>query len=177
MNPTLDVPVLETPRLVLRGHRLEDFEAMVAIWTDPIVQKHFHGAVSTREDVWSKLLRQFGSWAALGYGMWAVEEKASGEYIGAAGVFEVKRALDPALADAPEAGWALASRVHGRGYATEAVKAALAWVDVQLRRPRVFCIVVPGNTASIRVAEKCGFRPFGETNYKDAPTLIFLRET
>ena len=171
------VPVLDTPRLVLRGHRVGDFEAMVGIWTDPIVQKHFHGAQLTREEIWSKLLKQFGCWVALGYGMWAVEEKASGEYVGAVGVFEVMRELDPALAGVPEAGWSLASRVHGRGYATEAMQAVLTWVDVRLRCKRVFCIVSPANTSSIRVAEKCGFKPFGETIYKDEATLIFVRET
>jgi RimJ/RimL family protein N-acetyltransferase len=65
--------------------------------------------------------------------------------------------------------------VHGRGYATEATRAALAWIDARLGNPRMFCIVSPENVASIRVAEKCGFRRWTETTYKDEPTLIFLR--
>jgi RimJ/RimL family protein N-acetyltransferase len=175
-TPTLDVPVLETPRLILRGHTLADFEAMVGIWTDPIVQKHFHGEPLSREEVWSKLLKQFGSWAALGYGMWAVEEKASREYVGACGVFEVKRDIGSEFEGMPEAGWALASRMHGRGYATEAMMAALDWIEAHLGDPRLFCIIAPGNTPSVRVAEKCGFKPHGETVYKDEPTLILVRD-
>ena len=171
----LNIPVLSTPRLTLRGYRMEDLDPMVAIWNDPIVRRHFHNRPSAREDVWGSLLRQFGCWVMLGYGMWAIEEKATGEYIGAAGIFDVKRDLDPALDGIPEAGWTLASRCHGKGYATEAVRAALAWVDE--RHPRQFCIITPQNTPSVRVAEKCGFRPYGETIYKEEPTLIFVRES
>jgi RimJ/RimL family protein N-acetyltransferase len=174
---SLNVPVLETPRLILRGHKLEDLDAMVAIWNDPVVRKHFHGRPSAREDIWAQLLRHFGCWAALGYGMWAIEEKDTGDYVGAAGVFEVKRGIDRAFEGVPEAGWALASRVHGQGYATEAMGAALGWIDAHLGNPRLFCIITPGNVASIRVAGKCGFRSWGETTYKDEKTLIFVRES
>ncbi len=128
----IDIPILETPRLILRGHKLEDFEASVAIWSDPVVCRYFHGAPMTREDIWGRLLRTFGMWAAFDYGSWAVEEKESGDYIGRVGVAEVKRDLDPALEGMPEAGWTLAARVHGKGYATEAMQAALAWSDARL---------------------------------------------
>jgi len=172
----LHIPTLETPRLILRAHRLEDFEAMVALWSDPIVRKHFHGTPLTREDIWSRFLRGFGGWAVMGYGMWAVEEKQTGEYVGTVGAFEVKRELVPPVVGMPEAGWTLTPRVHGRGLATEAARAALAWTDARLGHPRMFCIVAPENLPSIRVAEKLGFRRSGETMYKDEPTLIFLRE-
>ena len=171
----LHIPVLETPRLILRGHRLEDLDAMMAIWSDPIVRRYFHARPNAREDIWAQLLRHFGCWAALGYGMWAVEEKETGAYVGTAGIFDVKRDLDPALDGIPEAGWTIASRCHGKGYATETMRAAFAWADK--RHPRQFCIVNPENIASIRVAEKCGFRRCGETIYKEEPTLIFVRDS
>jgi RimJ/RimL family protein N-acetyltransferase len=173
----LNIPILETPRLILRGHKLGDFDPLVAIWSDPIVLKHFHGPVLTREEHWAKFLRLFGIWALLGYGMWAIEEKSTGEYIGATGIFDVKRELDPALDGVPEAGWTLAARCHGKGYATEATHAALGWVDGNLAHRLLFCIIATTNAASIRVAEKCGFQPRGETIYKEEPTLIFLRES
>jgi RimJ/RimL family protein N-acetyltransferase len=177
MPPTIiDIPILSTPRLVLRGHKLEDFETTVAIWTDPVVRRHFHGPAMTREDLWARFLRQFGMWAVMGYGSWAVEEKETGDYIGTVGVFEVKRDIEPSLDGVPEAGWTLAARVHGKGYATEAAQAALAWADAHLNRPRMCCIIAPANTSSVRVAEKCGFRFWQETVYKDAPTLILTRE-
>lgn len=172
----LFIPVIETPRLILRGHRLEDFPVMVAIWQDPIVVRHFHGEPLSREDIWSRFLRGFGMWLVSGYGLWAVEEKATGAYVGTVGIFEVKRDMKPPIDDMPEAGWTFASRVHGKGYATEAMMAALAWTDAKLGNPRMFCIVAPENAASIRVAEKCGFTPAGETTYKDERTLLFLRQ-
>jgi RimJ/RimL family protein N-acetyltransferase len=177
MATDIPIPRLETPRLILRANRFEDFEAMVAIWTDPAVRRHFHGDPLTREDMWSRFLRGFGMWAVMGYGAWAVEEKATGDYVGTVGTFEVKRGIDPALEGMPEAGWTLTPRVHGRGYATEAARAALAWTDAALGYPCLFCIIAPENLASIRVAAKCGFRPWRETVYKDMPTLIFLRES
>jgi len=172
----LKVPTLETPRLILRGHRLEDFEALVALYSDPIVTAHFHGQEISREDCWSRLLRHLGHWAAFGYGIWAIEEKETGAYVGATGAFDVRREMDPPLKDMPEAGWTLASRVHGKGYATEATRAALAWTDAFLNHPKMFCIIARENIASIRVAEKCGFRYWRDTLYKDEPTLIFLRD-
>jgi RimJ/RimL family protein N-acetyltransferase len=172
----LEVPILETPRLILRGHRLDDFPAMVEIWSDPVVQLHFHGQSQTREDIWSKLLRHFGMWAAFGYGMFAVEEKASGAYVGTVGTFDGKRQIELPIEGMPEAGWTLASRVHGKGYATEATAAALAWTDDKLGFPSMFCIVAANNAASIRVAEKCGFERWCETTYKDDPTVVFRRQ-
>lgn len=171
----LHIPVLVTPRLILRGHTLADFPAMVEIWTDPIVQKHFHGQALDREEIWSKLLRQCGMWAVMGYGMFAVEEKSSGDYVGMVGTFEVKRNIHLPVDGMPEAGWTLAPRVHGKGYATEAMAAVLAWMDDKLSQPSMFCIVAPANLASVRVAEKCGFRFWAETTYKNEPTLAFLR--
>jgi RimJ/RimL family protein N-acetyltransferase len=171
-----DIPVLETPRLVLRAHRLGDFETAVKIWSDPVVRKHFHGKALTREDHWGRFLRQFGMWALMGYGSWAVEEKQTGEYIGVVGMFEVRRDMEPKMEGTPEAGWTLAAPAHGKGYATEAARAAIAWIDEKLGAPRLFCIIAPENKPSIRVAEKLGFRYWRDTTYKDAPTLIFLRE-
>lgn len=175
MATDLNIPVLETPRLILRGHRVEDFETMVSIWGDPAVTRHFHGEALTREDIWARFLRGLGSWAVLGYGTWAIEEKETGAYAGAVGIFDVKRGIDPALEDMPEAGWTLAARFHGKGYATEAARAALAWADAHLGRPRMFCIITPANAPSLRVADKCGFRFWREIAYKNEPTLIFLR--
>jgi RimJ/RimL family protein N-acetyltransferase len=172
----LKIPTLETPRLILRGHRIDDFDAMVALYDDPIVMAHIHGQEFTREDRWSRLLRHLGHWAAFGFGLWAIEEKETGAYVGATGAFNLKRDMTPPMEDMPEAGWTLASRVHGRGYATEATLAALAWTDTFLNHPRMFCIIATENRPSIRVAEKCGFRLSGETLYKNEPTLIYLRD-
>ena len=170
------IPVLDTPRLILRGHRIDDFEAMVAIWQDPEVMHHFHVTGLSREEIWGRFVRSFGMWAVSGYGFWAVEDKATGEYAGIAGIFDGKRELVPAVpAYMPEAGWVFARKFHGKGYATETMQAALHWADKALGRPAMFAIVAPANTASIRVAEKCGFKPWYDTIYHDHPTAVLQR--
>ncbi len=172
----LNIPILETPRLILRAHRREDFESMVSIWQDPIVVEHFHGVALSREDIWGRFLRGFGMWAVNGFGLWAVEDKATGAYAGTVGAFEVKREMIPPITDMPEAGWTFAARFHGKGYATEAMQAAFQWTDGALPGRAMFCIVAPENKPSIRVAEKCGFRSWYRTAYHEAPTLVFKRE-
>jgi RimJ/RimL family protein N-acetyltransferase len=171
----LAIPTLETDRLILRGHRESDFEAMLAMWQDPVVQRHFHGEPMSREDAWARFLKGFGLWALRGYGIFAIEEKVSGAYVGMTGAFVVRREMQPRIDGLPEAGWSLAARFHGHGYATEATRAALAWIDRQQGYPGMFCIVVPENVPSIRVAEKCGFVRSHETIYKDEPTLVMKR--
>ncbi len=76
----------------------------------------------------------------------------------------------------PELGWALVSRAHGKGYATEAVRAAIAWADVNLTSKKTVCIVHPDNVASLRVAEKCGYVREQETTFNGEPTIMFVRE-
>lgn len=174
-HSSVSIPTLETARLVLRGHREDDFEAMVAIWQDPIVRKYFHGPALTREDVWARFLKNIGMWALRGYGLWAVEEKASGTYAGAVGIFDVKREMTPPIEGMPEAGWTITPRLHGRGYATEAVQAALSWTDNNLINPSLFCIVAPANVPSLRVAEKCGFLHCYEILYEGEPTMVLKR--
>jgi len=171
----LDIPVLETARLRLRGHRLADFEDCVTLWSDPEVTRFVGGKPSTREEVWMRLAKNNGLWSLLGHGPWAVEEKDSGAYLGGVGFYDGKRDIVPSLEGLAEVGWALTPRVHGKGYATEAVRAVLAWGDAHLNLPMV-CIIDPENLASIRVAEKVGFRVSQQTTYRDHPIIIFRRE-
>jgi RimJ/RimL family protein N-acetyltransferase len=169
------VPRLETPRLTLRGHSADDHAAVAALWGDPEVAKHISGVPSTPEESWARMLRYAGLWGLLGYGYWAVIEKASGRFAGDVGLANFKRQMDPPLGDIPEAGWVLAPFAHGKGYATEAVQAVLAWSDATLKAP-IACIVAPENPASIRVAEKVGFAKIAEGTYKTWPTWVYRRE-
>jgi RimJ/RimL family protein N-acetyltransferase len=72
-------------------------------------------------------------------------------------------------------GWALKTAAHGKGYATEALKAIAAWGDAHFSGNETSAIIAPENTASIRVAEKIGFVRKLETTYKGEPTLLFYR--
>jgi RimJ/RimL family protein N-acetyltransferase len=169
-------PALDTERLTLRTHTLADFDECAAMWADPLVTRHIGGRPSSEEETWARVLRYAGLWALVGFGYWVVRERASGRFVGEVGLADFRRDLSPRLDGAPEVGWALASWAHGSGFATEAVRAALAWADAHLGPVRSVCLIDPANAASIRVAEKCGFHEAARTTYKGADTLIFERD-
>jgi RimJ/RimL family protein N-acetyltransferase len=169
------IPVIDTARLTLRGHRLADFAAMAALWTDPGVIRFIGGRAFSAEEAWAKLLRYAGLWSLLGFGFWAIEENATGDFVGELGFADFKRDLVPSLGDRPELGWALASRAHGKGYATEAVRAALSWGDAHFGSTPTVCLIHPDNLPSLRVAAKAGYRELERTSYKGQPTIIFGR--
>jgi RimJ/RimL family protein N-acetyltransferase len=172
----IEVPILETERLRLRGHRLEDFAHCAAMWADPKVTQYVGGKPLTEEESWTKFLRYAGHWSLLGFGYWVVEEKATGNFAGEMGFADYKRDLQPSLKGVPEIGWVLAAEAHGKGYATEAVRALVAWGDAHFNSARTACIIAPENLASIRVAVKCGYRELQVATYKGKPTMMFVRE-
>jgi len=170
-----EIPSIETARLRLRAHRVEDFGDCAAMWADPAVVQHIGGRPFAAEETWSKILRYAGLWSLLGFGYWAIEEKASGRYGGDVGFANFKREVQPPLEGAPEIGWALMPWAQGRGLATEAVGAAVAWGDGHLGAARTVCMIDPGNAASIRVAEKCGYRAYAPATYRGQPTMLYER--
>lgn len=174
--PIPAAPPLETARLRLRPHRADDLDALHAIWSDPEVYRHLGGRPATRQDAWMRLLRYGGLWPLLGYGYWAIEEKAGGALVGDIGYADFRRDIAPALDGMPELGWVLGPAFHGRGYASEALAAITAWGDAHLGRRRDVCIVAPDNAGSIRVAEKGGFRPWYDAMLGDAPIRVFARQ-
>lgn len=171
----MDIPTIETERLILRGHTPEDFPAFAAMWADPVVTRFIGGAPLSEEDAWSKYLRVAGHWALLGYGFWSIVEKASGQRVGEAGILSVKRDTNPSFRDVPEIGWGLLPAVHGKGYATEAVKAVLGWAEDRFGKVRMVCIIDPGNAPSLRVAERCGFHEYARTTYKGEAIILLER--
>jgi RimJ/RimL family protein N-acetyltransferase len=170
-------PVLRTKRLILRAHRAADFRACAEMWADPAVTRHIGGQPSAPAQAWTRLLAYRGHWELMGYGFWAVEEKITGRYVGELGFADFKRDLTPALKIVPEMGWAFVSSRHGRGYATEAVQAALAWGGANLGAAKIHCLIDPGNAASVRVALKCGFRKLRPAVHKGTPTVLYVRPT
>ncbi len=176
MEPTFSPPQLETERLILTGHTLDDFAPLAAMWSDPLVVKHIFGnVVSTSRESWMRMLSYHGLWPLLGYGYWAIREKSSGSYVGDLGFADFHRIMDPPIKGIPEAGWTLAAWAHGKGFATEALAAAIAWLDDQPRFDRSVCLISPGNAASIRVAEKAGYRDPMPVRFNDKDTLLFSR--
>ena len=169
------VPEIETARLRLRPLRSGDLDRWAEVCADPEVVRFLGGTAFSREDTWRRLLATAGSWAMLGYGYWGVEPREGGAMIGHAGFSDFKRGMTPSIEGQPEMGWVFARAAHGRGYASEAVAAALAWADRELKGREIAAIVSHGNAASIRVAEKAGFSSREEAVYKDEPILLFRR--
>ena len=167
-------PILATKRLILRPHTPADLPDLAAMWADPQVVRHIGGRPFTAEEVWTRLLRAAGLWALLGFGYWVAREREGGAFVGELGFADFRRELEPPFGEAPEAGWALASAMHGLGYAGEALAAVHAWADAALGR-RTVCMIAPENLASVAVARRCGYRPYAATLYKGAATTLFER--
>ena len=168
-------PVLETARLILRPYEASDLDAQAQVMGDADVVRHLGGTPFSREDTWRRLLVAPGLWALLGYGYWAVVSREDGRYLGQLGFADFKREMTPSIEGLPEIGWIFAPHAQGRGYATEAALAALAWADDVLRAPEIVAIIDAANESSIRVARKCGFNEEGPVTYKDQPILLFRR--
>jgi RimJ/RimL family protein N-acetyltransferase len=168
-------PIVDTTRLRLRAHTESDFDACAAMWADPAVTLHIGGMPSTRLQTWGRMRGYIGMWEFLGFGYWAIEERATGLFIGELGFADFKRDIAPSMQNVPELGWALAASAHGKGFATEAVHAVNAWGDAHLASDRTVCLINQENHASIRVAEKCGFKAFDSTLMGETEVLFFER--
>lgn len=148
---------LETDRLVLRMFRESDTDAYADMVGDPDVMRFLGGGKPvSREEAWRNMALILGHWHLRGFGMWAVVEKASGEMVGRVGCWQPEGW--PGL----EVGWTLRRRFWGRGYATEAARASVAYAFDELDQARVISLIAPENVNSIRVAERLGEKPVGE---------------
>ncbi len=172
MTPTEPIG---TERLTLHAHRVEDYEDMCALWSDPVVTRYLGGKPFSREDVWVRLLRYAGTWSRLGYGFWAIRSRASGDFIGEVGFHNLHREIVPSFGDRPELGFALVPGAQGQGLATEAALAALDWGDRTWRGGETVCMIAPENLASRRLAYRLGYRDVVDTAYKGAPVVLLAR--
>lgn len=170
-------PTLETDRLRLRAHRREDFSASAALWADPVVVEYISGVPSNEEASWARLARYMGMWPLCGFGYWVVEDKSTDAFLGEVGIADFRRTMDPPIAGLPEAGWVITPEAHGKGYATEAMRAVLNWTDKFLQPEKLVCILDPDYHASRNVAVKLGFEDVTLTTYLNQPTLLMARQT
>jgi len=142
---------LETERLVLRMFREDDFEAYARIHADPDVTRYLgSGKPLARHEAWRGFAAHIGHWTLRGYGMLAIEEKATGAFAGRAGFF------NPEGWPGFEVGWTLAKEYWGRGYATESARRLLEHAFTAMGRDHVISVIHPENAPSIRVAERIG---------------------
>jgi RimJ/RimL family protein N-acetyltransferase len=153
----LKIPTITSDRLRLRGHTEKDLEQCASMWADTRVVRFIGNRPRSREETWARLLKYLGHWSLKGFGFWLVEEKVSGEFVGEVGFADHKRDIAASFHGIPEIGWALTPEKQGLGYATEAVKAAIAWADEHFSMRQTICIIHPDNAPSIRIAESNGY--------------------
>ncbi len=159
---------LATERLLLRMFRQDDFEAYAAICADPEVMRYLgDGKALSRWDAWRQMAMILGHWQLRGYGLWAVEERATGALIGRVGFFE------PEGWPGFELGWMLRRASWGRGYAIEGARRALAHAFTEMDRRHVISLIRPANQPSIRVAERLGETLEGRTDLFGHEALVY----
>ena len=170
------IPVIETPRLILRAHAFADFDAYCTLWSDPDVVRYITGTPFTREASWSRFLRHPGHWQHMSFGFLAIEERETGRFIGEAGFHDMRREITPSIEGTLEAGWGLMPSAHGRGYGSEAMQALVGWADAAFPGRRMTCIIDPANLPSRRVADRLGFTEVGPATYHGSVVTLFERQ-
>lgn len=159
---------LHTQRLLLRMFHQADFDAYAQICADPEVMRYLGaGKPLAREEAWRQMAMILGHWQLRGYGLWAVQDQASGALLGRIGFFQ------PEGWPGFELGWMLARPYWGRGYATEGARAALHYGFQELKHEHIISLIRPHNAASIRVAERLGERLEGQTEIGGDTALVY----
>ncbi len=144
---------LETRRLILRPWREEDRAAFAAINADPRVMAHFPKVLdrSESDEIFARVLDGF---AGQGYGPWALEARGGRPFVGFCGIWSPR--FSAHFTPCIEIGWRLAFGAWGRGYATEAAQAALAFAFDRMELEEIVAYAVPENLRSRQVMERLG---------------------
>jgi len=150
--PIPDVPVVRTERLILRGFTDEDVTPYHALFTDPEVTRYLptQGEALPVERIERAIVRGREHWAARGYGIWAVEDAATGALLGQCGLQFLEDVGETELL------YALVREAWGRGLATEGSEASLRFGFDRAGLGRIVAYAVAENRASSRVMEKVG---------------------
>jgi RimJ/RimL family protein N-acetyltransferase len=146
---------LETPRLILRPPLPEDCEAFAAMAQEEATMRYF-GGLAPPAVAWRRLATVAGSWSLLGYGMFSVIEKETGQWIGQLGPWYPGG--ETGGWPGREVGWGLIAAAQGKGYAAEGAAAAIDYVFDALGWDEVIHCIDKPNAPSIRLAERLGSR-------------------
>ncbi len=149
MSLTLNIPRLETDRLILRGPEHRDFEPLAAFYADEARAWGFGGALP-RNEAWRWFASSIGHWALHGYGYWTIEEKHTGNICGITGIW------NPDGWPEPEIGWVMFEGAEGKGIAYEAALAARTYAYEHMGFTTLTSNIFPGNDRSVALAERMG---------------------
>jgi len=150
-----EAPELLTPRLLLRHWHPDDLAPFAAMNADPEVMEHFPALMSRAEsDAFTARVET--ELMSLGYGLWAVQERATGRFLGFTGMHPVTFEAPFVTGTTVEIGWRLRREGWGRGYAQEAARAALEVAFGAAGLREVVSFTSTTNHRSTRVMEGIG---------------------
>jgi RimJ/RimL family protein N-acetyltransferase len=142
---------IETERLILRPVDPErDFEPWAKAMADEQTVRYLGVKPMNRAEAWRSMAMVIGHWSIRGFGMFSVELRATGEWVGRVGPWR------PEGWPGNEVGWTIAPEHLRKGYATEAARAALEFAFDTLGWTQVIHVIMQGNEASVAVARKVG---------------------
>lgn len=153
-------PTLQSDRLRLRALQEADFETYRRFYADGEAS-HFYGGPLRPDEAWKRLAQHVGHWALRGYGLWAVEELASGTMLGGCGL------AWPGGWPRPELTWWFLPEARGRGYATEASGAVIDWAIWVAGWASVETHMDDRNEAARRLAVRLGGRVVARERFPD----------
>ena len=143
--------ILETDRLILRKIDPErDFDAWAESMADEDTVRYLGTKTMSRAESWRNMAQVIGHWEIRGYGVFSLESKETGEWVGRVGPWY------PEGWPAPEVGWTISPTHLRKGYATEAGRASIDYVFGTLGWRSVIHVILEGNQASMAVARKLG---------------------
>ena len=179
--PTLsvDIPVVETERLILREPRESDVPAVAAFNASERAAFIGGGAATVVKDGpqgaeffgWRIITSTLGHWMLRGFGFWTVEDRASGQPAGRVGFIHHN------IWPEPELGWQVFDGFEGQGFAYEAAMAARAAGPRRFGLNGVISHIHPDNLRSRRLAERMGAVVERESVLLGRPALIYRHPT
>jgi RimJ/RimL family protein N-acetyltransferase len=161
------IPTLETERLTLRAPEARDFDAYAAFRASS--RSVTVGGPFDRVQAHMQLTAIIGHWQLRGFGRWIVADTASDVALGIAGLHHPEDWPEPEIA------WSLFDGAEGKGYATEAARAARAYAYDILGWDRVASLIMPNNTRSVAVARRLGAIFEGPYSHPKLGTLDLWR--
>jgi len=167
--------MLITERLELSQPVAADLAGVAALVAPDAMRRFLGDRAPDMADEYARFARNAGSWALYGYGTFMVRERGSAQIIGTCGVFHTWRGFGQGFDDAPEIGWIIGQSVWGRGYATEAMRAALTWFDQVHGARRIVCMIEQDNDASFALAARLGFVTFAQQDYGGRMLTLLAR--
>jgi len=166
MNAMTDhIPVLDTQRLTLRAPGKKDLPTLTAFYGTE--RSHMVGGPATEAEVYTNLNSIIGHWAILGHGLWFIDDRKNGDFLGWTGVIWAPEW------DEPELAWTVFAHAEGKGYAFEAARAARAYAAQEMNLDGLISYIRPNNPRSMALAERLGAKIEDTRDWRGNPCHIY----